>query len=242
MRALLLLILLANLILVAAIQTGWEWQADRKLQPQPVLNDEKIRLIQETEPVPTSSPADIPPAVSNRTRSNFQLALSISSPVVTQTLESICLEWGEFSPADVSKVTKSLAEMNLGNKVATREVDQVTRYWVYIPPLPNKAAINRKISQLKARGIEKYFVVQKPGDLHNAISLGVFKSSDAAQKFLEDLQATRDIRTAKVGEHADKQQAAIFLLNNVDESIVTRVTAMQQEFPDAELKKLPCAR
>ncbi|MGC2166068.1 MAG: SPOR domain-containing protein [Gallionella sp.] len=178
--------------------------------------------------------------MTNRSRSNFQLALSISSPAATTTNELFCLEWGEFSGADLSKVTKTLAGMNLGNNVATREVDQLTRYWVYIPPLPSKAAINRKITQLKARGISKYFIVQKPGDLHNAISLGAFKSPDAAQNFLEELQATRDIHTAKVRERVEKLQATTFLLKDVDAAIVTRVTAMQKEFPDVDLKNIAC--
>lgn len=242
MRMFFLLLVLANLTLIVVTQTGWEWQSDRQLQAQPSLNADKIRLIQEAAPLPPPASAQpvIAPAATNRTRSNFHMALSISSPAPTQTNELFCLEWGDFSGTDLSKVTKSLSGMGLGNKLTVREVDRLVRYWVYMPPLRNKAAINRKISQLKARGINDYFVIQKPGDWHNAISLGVFKSRDAAENFLADLQANRDVHTARVGERVEKQQATTFLLKEVDAATVTRVTAMQGEYPEVELKNMSC--
>lgn len=251
MRAVFLLLLLANLTLIAAMKTGWEWQSGGQLQSQPILNEDKIRLIKEAELLPSSVPAPVPapalpqpanaPAATNRTRSNFHMALSISSPVATPTNELVCIEWGDFSGADLSKVTKFLSGMGLGGKLVVRDVDRLVRYWVYMPPLPNKAAINRKISQLKERGINDYFVVQKPGDWHNAISLGVFKSRDAAENFLTELQVTRDVHTARVGERVEKQRATTFLLKDLGAATVTGINAMQKEFPDVELKNIPCA-
>ena len=72
--------------------------------------------------------------------------------------------------------------MQLGGKLSQRQVELDRGYWVYFPPLKNKEAVNRKIAELKALGINDYFVVQGPGHWQNAISLGVFKTGDAAQK------------------------------------------------------------
>jgi hypothetical protein len=237
-----LLLLLANTIAIVAILSGWEWRPSPGLLAQPGLNEEKMRLIEEPQP---ETPAPKPqsangPVEANRSRANLHLAMSISSPAATPSNVLVCLEWGEFSGADLKKVGAALATMNLGSKLEKQEADERRRYWVYMPPLPSKAAINRKISQLKARGINDYFVIQKPGDWHNAISLGVFKSREAADGFLAELQANRDIHTAKVGERAEKLPATTFSLKNVDAGVVAKIGEMQKEFSDAELKNMPC--
>jgi hypothetical protein len=237
-----LLLLLANTMVLAVILSGWEWRPSPGLLAQPDLNVEKIRLIGEPEPetaAPEPQPAVVP-VEANRSRANLHLAMSISSPAATPTNVLVCLEWGEFSGAELKRLAAAFSTMNLGSKLERHETEERRRFWVYMPPLPNKAAINRKISQLKARGINDYFVIQKPGDWHNAISLGVFKSREAADGFLEELQANRDIHTAKVGERVEKLPATTFRLNDVDAGVAARVGDLQKEFPDAELKNVPC--
>lgn len=105
--------------------------------------------------------------------------------------------------------------------------------------MKNKASINQKIEQLKSRGIEEYFVVQEPGEWQRAISLGVFKSEDAAQKFLESLIA-KEVRSAKIGERASKLKATVFVFSGIDVQTADKLTGLQKDFPASELKKTAC--
>ena len=151
----------------------------------------------------------------------------------------ICLEWGEFSGSDLTRATAALSALQLANKLGQRQIERDIGYWVYIPPLKNKAAVNRKITELKAAGLREYFVVQTPGHWLNAISLGVFKTRDAAENFLHVVHA-KGVRTAKVGERASKLRTTVFMLNKVDAGTEIKLKAMQKDFAGSELNHVPC--
>ena len=250
MRTSFWLLLLANVILFALIQRGGLWWAEEFLaghpnepvaQAQPVLNAEKIRLLVGSQSVPApASPSPPLPAAPRPLPSSPQISLNISAPVATRTNAPACLEWGDFTGADLRLATDALSALQLGNRLDKRQVDQVIRYWVYIPPLRNKVAVQQKVAQLKARGIEEYFIVQETDPWRNAISLGVFKTQEAAQNFLNVLR-TKDVRSAQVGARAGKQKATIFTLNGVSPATEARLTDMQKDFPGSELKNVPCA-
>lgn len=244
------LLLLANVILFALIQRGGLWWAEEFLaghpnepvaQAQPALNAEKIRLLIGSQSVPVApSPSPPLPAAPRPLPSSPQASLNISAPVATRTNAPACLEWGDFTGEDLKLATAALSALQLGNRLDKRQVDQVIRYWVYIPPLRNKVAVQQKVAQLKARGIEEYFIVQETDPWRNAISLGVFKTQEAAQNFLNVLR-TKDVRSAQVGARAGKQKATIFILNGVSPATEARLADMQKDFPGSELKNVPCA-
>jgi hypothetical protein len=252
MRTTFWLILLANAVLFALIQRGGLWWAEELLaghandpvvQALPALHEEKIRLLAEPQGMPALvSAASVPtlPAAPHGFSSGLQLSMSISSPAATRTNGPVCLEWGDFSGADLKLATAALSAMQLGSKLDSRQVEEIIRYWVYIPPLASKTAVNQKIEQLKARGVAEYFVVQDAGPWRNAISLGVFKTQEAAQNYLKVLRG-KDVRSARVGERAGKQKATIFILNGVSPATEARLISMHKDFPGSELKNFPCA-
>jgi len=152
----------------------------------------------------------------------------------------VCLEWGDFSGADLTRAANALSALELGDKLSQRQIEYNKGYWVFIPPLKNKAAVDQKISQLKARGVNEYFVVQDEGALRNAISLGIFKTQEAAQNYHKALRA-KDVRTAQVGERASKLKTTVFMLNGVDPMTEDKLIAAKKDFAGSELKKIPCA-
>ena len=243
MRTWFWLLLLANVILFALIQQGWVWREGPVVQAQPVLHEENVRLLDDTPvaPVPASrAPAPVPPAVTHPSPSKPPLSVANAPPAESGANAQVCLEWGDFSGADLNRATTALSAMQLGNNLGKRQVDQVIRYWVYIPPLKSKAAAQKKVAQLKARGIEEYFILQDADPWRNAISLGVFKTEEAAQNFLDVLRA-KDVRSARVGARAGKQKATIFILNSVSSATEARLTSLKKDFPGSELKNVPCA-
>ncbi len=231
MKALFWILLVANVILFAVMQWGGALLGDGQVaQGQPPLHEEKIRLLDlpQSAPVPVQS-APVPVAA----------VVAASAPAVAKPANTVCMEWSDFSGADLARAGNALASLQLGDKLGQRQVEHNIGFWVYIPPLKDKAAVNQKVAQLKARGVAEYFVVQEAGQWLNAISLGVFKTQEAAQKFTESLRA-KDVRTAQIGERASKLKATVFVLNGLDAATSSKLTALQKDFAGSELKSIPC--
>jgi hypothetical protein len=260
MRNLFWILLFGNVILFAVMQRGGLGWGESEIQAQPYLHGEMIRLMPGSQSVQTqmlsasiavsapipilSAPTPVAkmsaPIPASPSPSNLQLSLNMAAPPAAKPGTPICLEWGDFSGPDLTRAAAALSALQLGDKLSQRQIERDIGYWVYIPPLRNKAAVNRKIAELKALGIREYFVMQTSGHWLNAISLGVFKTREAAQNFLHNLQ-TKGVRTAQVGERASKLKATIFMLNRVDAATEVKLTAMQKDFAGSELNNVPCA-
>ena len=252
----------ANVIFFAVMQRGGLWWGEQEIQAQPDLHGELIHLLPQSAPakiasvfasapasMAVSAPAAImpAPALVAAPPTSLTLAASTSQRLSTNMAASaagkpsrpVCLEWGDFSGTDLARVTEALSALQLADKLSQRQVERVIGYWVYIPPLKNKAAINRKITELKTLGVNEYFVVQNSRHWQNAISLGAFKSQEAAQNFFHDIQE-KGVRTARLGERSSKVKATIFTLDGVDADTEAVLMAIQKDFAGSELKNVSC--
>lgn len=223
MRTIFWILLLGNVVLFAAMQWSGALSGESEAPMQPGLHQDKVRLLD----APPAPPAQSAPAATQPTAASKPEARA-------------CLEWGEFSGSDLERATAALGALQLGAHLGQREVEYSIGYWVYIPPLKDKAAVAQKVAQLKARGIEEYFVVQEAGVWLNAISLGVFKTREAAQNFVNDLRA-KDVRSAQVGERGSRLKATVFVLSGPDADTAAKLAALHKDFPGSELKDAPCA-
>lgn len=190
---------------------------------------------------PASTPVSVPisiPLVS-APASAIQAPTEAAKELISAQKPSGCTEWGEFSGSDLVRAQQALAMLKLGDDLSQRTVEQDHGYWVYIPPLKKRADLERKIEQLKQRGVKDYFVVQEKGVWLNAISLGMFKTEESARKYLATLR-TQDVRTAKVGERTGKLKSIVFVMKELDAGTEDKLKALQKEFPDSELKVSAC--
>lgn len=257
------LLLLANLALFGWMRWGnlLTGETDTATM-QAVLNPDKVKLL---PLLPASAPAS-----ASEVASGVPLALSpvlsdsapvVSAPVIasapvssvappvtiplvaaptTAPKKSNCAEWGEFSGDDLVRAQEALATLRLGDSLAQRSVEQDHGYWVYIPPVKKRAQAEKKVVQLKALGVKDYFVMQEKGKWLNAISLGVFKSSEAAQNYLESLRA-KGVRSAKLGERKSKLKFTVFLIKDLDAGTQDKLGVLQKSFPDSDLKISACS-
>lgn len=242
MKWLFVLLLLANLVFFAIMQWGGALVDDnRSMQPQQAFNAEKIKLQTASSmapahvPVPTPAPTQVSaPTTAPVLPSYVAPSSSVQAPAAV-----VCLEWGEFSGSDLMRASTALSALHLGDSLVQQQTEHDSGYWVYIPPLKSRAEVDKKISQLKARGVVEYFVVNEAGKWQNAISLGIFKTEDSAQKFLGAL-AAKSVISARVGERTSKLTFTIFELKNMDAGMAGKVRALQEEFPGSELKTVAC--
>ncbi len=239
-------LLLANALLFSWMRWGGMLTADPEaLAAQAELHADKVILLKEVPPTKAeSAPPVAAPAPAAASAVALAEPASAPAPRLIGELANPpqirqCLFWGEFSGSGLADARQKLSELHLGARLQTSTIEHPTGFWVYMQPLKNQAAVQRKIAQLKALGVNDYFVVQEAGEWQRAISLGVFRTERAAENYLASLRK-QGVRTAKVSERNSKLRFTQFVIANADTEIEAKVRNLLKEFPDSELKMSDC--
>ena len=145
-----------------------------------------------------------------------------------------CVEFYGIQPADAVRAREAFNTLQLGARLSERRVEDITRYWVYIPPTPDRRAAETRMAALRRQGVAD--LSMRPD---NAISLGVFSSEEAARRFLTTLTA-KGVRGAEQGPFARDLREVVMLVREPDTELVARLTVMQRDYPSSQLRAVPC--
>ena len=159
-------------------------------------------------------------------------------PAKASQLANVCLEWGAFTDQEKGAVLAALEPLHLGRQMTQRRVENTSAYWVYLPPLPSKAAAERRVAELRALGLKDFFILND-GALRNAISLGVFKTEDSANKFLDALR-TQGVSNAKAGARTQTMQQTVIVLRDPQPSQTQQIQSLRAEFTGSDVQIGPC--
>jgi hypothetical protein len=228
MRALFLLLVLANLVFFAYAQVTRESRTDKELLQLQVA-PERIKLLNAEGKLPPEKPRPGP-------RKGKP-----TPPKVTTTAPGACLEWGIFAGVGVAKAEAALVQLELPAAQIERTVTDTSGYWVHMPPQKTKAEADRKVRELKALGVTELVMVTDPGEWRYAISLGIFRTDEAAQGFLAELRK-QGVRSAVVARRDHFLKQVVFYIREPSPATTARLTLTQAEFPGSELKAGPCPK
>lgn len=157
------------------------------------------------------------------------------SPASASAATGTCIEWGSFTLADAPAAEKALQPLALGARLSQRRVEETAGWWVYMPPQGNRANAQKKSVELQGLGIEDWFIVADEGRWRWAVSLGVFRTEEAAKNRLEALRA-KGVRTALLGER-ELQVPKIWLqARNAEAAQIARWREIAQAWPGAEMR------
>lgn len=228
MRTAFLILLLANLGFFA----WWRYGSppDAGADPAPLarqIEPEKLRVV---------APKDLPPPAPPK-------------PVATAKPEPPpppialkCVEWGSFTIADAPRAEKALEPLALGARLAQRRTEETAGWWVFIPPparTPNaRQAALKKAAELRALGVEDYFIVQEEGQHRWALSLGVFRTEDAARARLAALRA-QGVRSAVVGARETVVPKVWLQVKGVDPALEAKLKELAVQSESTELRPCP---
>ena len=214
MRALFLLLVLANV----AFYAWWRYGAPADATPAPALarqiEPEKLKVI---------APADVPPPAPGRKAAG-------TSPAAA------CLEWGSFTLADAPRAEQALEPLALGPRLAQRRADELAPWWVFIPPQGSRQAALKKASELKEIGVEEFFIVQDEGEHRWALSLGVFRTEEAARARLAALRS-QGVRTARIGARETLVPRVWLQVKGADAALQARLRDIARQTEGTELKE-----
>jgi len=213
MRTAFFVLLLANVAFFAYFWAGAAGEAngDAQIVGQQ-LNPEKIRLLApEQLPAPARTP-EAPKAA------------------------SACIEWGALQGSDTARALAALEPLGLGAKLTQRKQEELAAYWVYVPPLASRQSAAQKAAELKRLGVEEYFVVPDDPKWRNAISLGVFKTEDAAKARLDVLRA-KGVKSATSGAREMQLTKTYFQVHEANATVTAKLNELKQGFAGTEVRE-----
>jgi hypothetical protein len=216
-RLLFFLLLLANGVFFAYtwFGAGAQGSGDAQLVNQQ-LNPEKIRLLGSDQVSALTRKAETPKP---------------AAPAAT-----VCLEWGALIDADALRAEQALEALAPGAKLSQRKLDEAAGFWVYIPPLSSRQAAAQKAGELKRLGVDDYFVVPDDPKWRNAVSLGVFKTEEAAKARLAAVRA-KGVRSAIVGAREPQPGKTYFQVREANPALAAKLNELKQDFAGTEVRE-----
>jgi len=124
--------------------------------------------------------------------------------------------------------------LQLGERLVERRVEEITRYWVYIPAIRDRRAAEVNMAQLRRQGVNDMSI--RPD---NAISLGVFSTEDAARRFMTSLEA-KGVKGAESGPFAKEMRELVMMIREPDTETVARLTVLQRDYPGTQMRAVQC--
>lgn len=190
------------------------------------LNADKIKIISASDAASASATA-----VSNAPASAID-------PVVDAEKKPdviACTEIGNFIDADAAKFEKQLASLTLGDRLSRRKIEEISSRIVAIPSQGSKEGADKKANELRRFGITDFFIIKDPGNLQWGISLGVYKTQDAAQNRLVDL-IKKGVHSARVAPYSTSSTKVAFQLRNLDMTTKEAIEKIKGGFPQQEVR------
>ncbi len=159
-----------------------------------------------------------------------------AAPVQAQL--PVCYEWGSFSGVNLNRAHEALKLLSLESSDIKQNPQESKRFWIYIPPKASMELAQEKVEELHNLGIQDSYVVQEP-KWRFAISLGIFKDEQLANKLLEDLK-NKGVKSALKGVRNQEKEQYSLLINGMTPDKVDQINKLMPEFTGSELKEVNC--
>lgn len=214
------------------------------------LNPERIRLAPARVPAPAATAAAAPV-------SSTPAAVAVEAPSTATTLAAAppapepvtgaaavaannpksvsCTEVGNFDPADAKRFEARLAGLAMGDRLGRRNIQEAPRHMVYIPSQLDKEGADKKAAELRRLGIKDFYVIQDNSDMRWGISLGIFKTEEAARSHLATL-SQKGVRSAKMGPYSVTSAKVAFQLRDLDPRTRASFDKIKADFPVQEVR------
>jgi len=164
--------------------------------------------------------------------SSTTLADAASKTAKAETLA--CSEAGSFDAASAKRFETQLQALALGSKLTRRNIQEVAGNMVYIPSQGSKEGAAKKAAELHHLGVNDFYVIQDASNLRWGISLGVFKTEEAARVQLEKL-VQKGVHSARVGVHNVTTNKIAFQFVDLGSDKKAGVDKILHTFPNMSL-------
>lgn len=144
-----------------------------------------------------------------------------------------CLEIGNFSLADGKNFEERVKYLALGKRQVREELSETASNMVYLPSQGNKDAADKKAAAIKKMGVSDAYVIQDGSVLKWGVSLGVFKTLDAAKTHVANL-AKKGIKEAKIAPRPVSASKLMYQLLDISVEEKKLIDQVREQFTGIE--------
>ena len=156
-------------------------------------------------------------------------------PVPVETIA--CTQAGSFTAGDARRFENRINRLGFGERQSRTSVpfQDVTSHLVYLPPNGGKDGADKRVAELKEKGVANFFVMQGEGPMKWAVSLGVFKTDTAAQSLVAAL-GKQGVRGARVLPRGPQTTRAGWQFRDLTEEERKRVADIADDFAGVQVR------
>lgn len=145
-----------------------------------------------------------------------------------------CVEFSGIAATDAQRARDAFAALQLGTRISERRVEEISRYWVFIPAARDRRTAEAAMAQIRRQGVNDMSIRSD-----NSISLGVFSTEEAARRYLTSIEA-KAVKGAEQGPFVRELRELVMLIREPDTDLVARLTLLQRDFNASQLRAVPC--
>lgn len=192
-------LLLANVAFFAWRENAGPAAGHEPQRLQHEIEPDKIRLILPEKP---ATPQDAPRVPASKPPEAATTPAATAKPepqakTAEASIPLLCKSFSGFTPESAKTTQTAINNSSPNTKVALITTRESSSYWVHIPPQSSKAGAEKKVAELKQLGVDDSFIISDEGPSKWAVSLGLFKSKEMADNFLQKL-GKQGVRSAKI--------------------------------------------
>lgn len=158
-----------------------------------------------------------------------RISLTEATPKRASAEPVSCIEIGNFTPQMAMVFESRLSRLTLPALPQKREVTEQGNYMVYLPPRDGQVGASRKLAQLRQLGWQDLHLIQDQSPRRWGISLGLFKTAEAAQAQLA-LAEKAGVTGARVEIYPMTFARAAYQLRGLDPKTLVALEVIRSEF------------
>lgn len=158
-----------------------------------------------------------------------RISLTEATPKRASAEPVSCIEIGNFTPQMANVFESRLSRLTLPVLPQKREVTEQGTYMVYLPPRDGQVGASRKLAQLRQLGWQDLHLIQDQSPRRWGISLGLFKTAEAAQAQLA-LAEKAGVTGARVEIYPMTFARAAYQLRGLDPKTLVALEVIRAEF------------
>jgi hypothetical protein len=160
-------------------------------------------------------------------------SIEASRELQTKLAQSPCILISGISPTQHESAKALAAQAGISNQLLERPIEAIKSYWVYLPKPKDAKTNSETIAFLKKQRVD--YSIMTDG----VISLGVFSSDEASQRYLQEVR-TKNVKLAQASPKTRETKEFQWLLRSPDESSAAKLATIRREMRSLEMRPHNC--
>lgn len=154
------------------------------------------------------------------------------APVAASPALIACVEIGSLNAQEARRFDNRIAALGLPVQPVRQNVTttEVGSYMVHVPPHASREAADRKAAELQNLGVTNFYVIPDNTPMKWAISLGVFKSENAAKTLLAALNK-QGVQGARISGRGTQVVRVNYRFRDIDAATGQKLNRIAATFP-----------